>query len=178
MGDNEVAGRPLRVVELLLLGGGELVSFLEPAVLGRLDFAEPSRFPELPSVSSASAMSSSFPSLDRAAAAEPGDGSDGSRPAPGSLSRSPDVYDRTSGRDSLATAYVLGSGSPVTFQSSSLDDQPSGFRVGGYEGVLRWEKDTLAGSRRRGGGVAKVGGPGRAVFGTWSRAKPGGVRTT
>jgi hypothetical protein len=185
IGERGLAAGPLRVVEWLLLEVGDRGRILEPAVLGRLTFAEPSFFPKLSSVPStstiSSAMSSSLPSLDRAAAAESGDdSSDRSCPAPGSLSRSADVYDRTSRRDPLATAYVLGSGRSEGFQPSSLDDQSDGFRVrvlGGYEDVLGWEWDKLAGSRRRGGGVSKVGGPGRAVFGTWSRANPGGVRT-
>jgi hypothetical protein len=136
-----VAG-PLRVVELLLLGCGDLVSFLEPAVLGRLVSVGPSFFPELPSVSSTSAISSSFPSLDRAAAAESGDDSDRVRPVPGSLSRPPEVYDCTSWRESLATAYEPGSASPEGFQPSSLDDQSDGFGVrvfGGYENVFPCE---------------------------------------
>ena len=139
-----VAAGELRVAELLLLGDGELVSFLESAVLGHLTFVESSFLPEFPSGSSTptSAITSSFPPVDCAAAAESRVDSDGSRPAPGSLSRSPDIQDCISRGDSLAMAYVLGSGNPSGFQPSSLNDQSEGLRVrnfGGYEGVVCWE---------------------------------------
>lgn len=71
-----VAASGLRVVELLLLGDGDLVSFLEFAVLGHLAFVESSIFPELPSASSTSAITGSFPPIDRVAAAESGVDSD------------------------------------------------------------------------------------------------------
>ena len=137
-----VAAGGLRVVELLLLGDDDLVSCLEFAVLGRLAFVESPFFPELPSAPSTSAITGSLPPVDRAGAAESGVDSDGSRLAPVSLSRSPDIYDCISRGDSLATAYVLGSGNPSGFQPSSLNDQSDGLRVrnfGGYEGVLCWE---------------------------------------
>jgi hypothetical protein len=75
---------------------------------------------------------------------------------------------------------VLVSRRSEGFQLSLLDDQSDGFHVrvlGGYEDVLGWEWDKLAGSRRHGGGVSKVE-PGRAIFGTWSSANAGCVRTT
>lgn len=128
-----VATGELRVAELLLLGDGELVSSLESTVLGHLAFGESPFFAEFPSASSTSAMTSSFAPVDWAATAESRVENDGSRPSPGSLSRSPEIW------DSLATAYVLGSGNPSGFQPSSVNDQSEGFRVrnfGGYEGVV------------------------------------------
>lgn len=142
MGGMEVTAGGLRVTEVLLLGDGGRVGFLESAVLRHLASEESLFFPELPSVSTTSTIASSFPPVDGAAAAVSDSDSDGSRPAPGSLSLSPDIRDCISRGDSLAAAYVLGSGNPSGFQPSSLNDQSDGLRVrnfGGYEGVLRWE---------------------------------------
>lgn len=138
----EVTAGRLRATEVLLLGDGGLVSFLESSELGHLASEESLFFPELPSVSVTSAITNSFPPVDCAAAAVSDSDIDGSRPAPGSLSRSPDIRDCILRGDSLAAAYVLGSGNPSGFQPSSLNDQSDGLRVrnfGGYEGVLRWE---------------------------------------
>lgn len=140
IGDRAVTAGPLRVVELLFPGDGGPGRFLEPAVLGRVVLVDPSCFPELPSIPLTSTISSSPASLDCSAAAESGDDSDGSCPAPGSLSCSLVVYECVSCRESLATAYVSGGGNPEGSHPSSLNDQSDGLRVrgiGGYEDVLR-----------------------------------------